>query len=892
MSENSEGAQADWPTRFEAGEVEPGLIDRWRDGNVGAADVSSDKPVYAISMPPPNVTGQLHMGHALNMTIQDVLTRTKRKQGHDVLWLPGCDHASIAVHYVIERDLAKEGETRFSVGREKFLELCDDWKEKASGSIQGQIRRLGCIPDWGRERYTMDPGLTKAVMKVFVDLYREGLAYRGNRLVNWDPKFQTAISDLEVVTRDVNSNLWHLRYPLVDDPSRHIVVATTRPETMFGDQAVAVSADDPRYKDLIGSMVHLPLTGRQIPIIADEHADPEQGSGAVKITPAHDFNDYEVGLRHNLDLLDVMTDDARMNDKVPEAFRGMDRFEARDAVVAALDAEGLLAEIEPKTVATPFGERTDVVIEPRLTVQWFVDVAEMARRAADAVRDGTTRIVPDRWEQVYFQWLDNIRPWCVSRQLWYGHRIPVWYGPDEELFVEVDEEAALAAARKHYGRDDVELRQGTDIFDTWFSSGLWPFATVGWPDQTEEFKRYYPTSVLVTGFDIIFFWVARMMMQGLQFTDESPFAQVFIHGLVRDGQGQKMSKTKGNVIDPLELIDEYGADALRLALMSQCGPGQDIRFSDASVHAAKLFVTKLWNSARFSRMNDAVFDPDFDPASAKHPANRWIVRSAAETGLGFFEDLDRFRFDHACSELQAFVRDRFSDWFIELAKIDLESADDETRLEIRKTMGWCVANICHMLNPFIPYVTEAIWDHIDAPGSIVTTEFPDYAALLRDIDAVQEIERTIGLISRIRSTRDQFNVPRKAPVTLSLITGDEALVADVSRYAPHLQRLSGVGALGRADALASGQVPVNVTGLDAAIDLGDVVDLEQELKRLKTAAEKMRKELGKLEGRLADERYVSRAAPEAVQKSRDQRDALAADLQSLDEALSLTQRAS
>ena len=882
-----ESVTREWPTRFDAAATETNLVERWKASNAGAAPLRGEGPKYSISMPPPNVTGQLHMGHALNMTIQDVLTRTKRKQGYDVLWLPGTDHASIAVHYVIERDLAKDGETRFSIGRERFLELCEEWKELASGSIQSQLRRLGAIPDWQRECYTMDPGLTKAVMKVFVRLYREGLAYRGYRLVNWDPKFQTAISDLEVETKEISGNLWHLRYPLVDDPSRHIVVATTRPETMFGDQAVAVSAKDPRYRDLIGTMVQLPLTGRTIPIIADEHADPEQGSGAVKITPAHDFNDYEVGLRHDLEPIDVMTADARMNDLVPEVFRGLDRFDARKAVIAALEAGGFLAKVEPKIVPTPFGDRSGAVIEPRLTVQWFVDVAEMARRASEAVRDDKTSFVPERWAQVFFQWMDNIRPWCVSRQLWYGHRIPAWYGPDNEIFVEEDEAAAQAAARAHYGRHHVELRQESDIFDTWFSSGLWPFATLGWPDETTDLKRYYPTNVLVTGFDIIFFWVARMMMLGLHLTDEAPFSTVFIHGLVRDAQGQKMSKTKGNVVDPIALIDEFGADATRLALMSQCGPGQDIRFSNDAVRAAQLFITKLWNSARFADLKEAEYDPAFEPIAACHPINRWIVRDLARAGERFLTDIDRYRFDDACSDLQAFVRDRFSDWYIELAKIDLDGERADIHREIRKTMGWCVANICHLLNPLIPFVTEAIWGHLGATESIITAKFPDYRGIAAASDGEEKVEQVIGLVSRIRSARDQFNVPRSAGLRLTLI--GEALAIDdtLQGYAAHLERLAGISEIKQADALAPGSIPVTAAGIEAAIDLDGIVDLDQEVRRLADKLEKLNTDLSKLDARLSNDRFISRAAPEAVEKTRNQRDATMQEIKRLSEALSL-----
>jgi valyl-tRNA synthetase len=869
------------PSKIEWAEVETALIQHWVDTKAGAGGGPAGAPHYSVAMPPPNVTGQLHMGHALNMTIQDLMTRLKRKQGFDVLWLPGCDHASIATHYVVERLLAKEGKTRFGIGREEFLKRADLWKAEASGAIQRQIRRLGCIPDWDRERFTLDPGMTRAVMRVFVTLHRKGLAYRGLRLVNWDPQFRTAISDLEVETREVQGSLWYINYPLSDEPGRFLTVATTRPETLFGDQAVAVNPGDPRYADLIGRSLDLPLTGRRIPIIADAHADPEQGSGAVKITPAHDFNDYEVGLRHGLAPLDVMTPDAKLNDQVPPDFRGLDRFEARTRVVAALEAAGFLARTEPKLIAQPFGDRSGVPVEPRLTQQWFIDVEAAARQAAAAVADGRTVFAPPSWAQVYFRWLDGIKPWCVSRQLWYGHRIPAWYGPDGQVFVEEDEAEALQAARRHYGTGTVTLTREEDVFDTWFSSGLWPFATLGWPEAGADLARYYPTNLLVTGFDIIFFWVARMMMQGLEFTGEVPFGTVYIHGLVRDGHGQKMSKTKGNVIDPLELVDEFGADATRLALMSLCGLGQDIRFSKDAVRAARLFITKLWNAARFARLNGARAGAEFRPDRVALDLNRWIIQELVAAGIETVAAMETYRFSDACIGIQAFVRDRFCDWYLEFAKVVLAEGDTADARETRQTAGWCIATICHLLNPVTPFITETLWGYFGDGTAITTAPLPDLGALGAALTPVPGIPGVIALISRIRSVRTELGVPAAARVPLVLLDGDET----VAPYRGQIQRLAMLSDITRAETPPAGTVRLHVGGLGVGLVLDGIIDFAQERLRLEKARAKAVDSLAKVEAQLADEPFVRNAAPEAVEKVRQRRQASLDDIERIGIAL-------
>src|SRR5215469_12316946 len=614
---------------FNPKEVEGRIYASWERSGAFRAGGKPDAEPYCIVIPPPNVTGRLHVGHALNNTLQDILVRFERMRGKDVLWQVGTDHAGIATQLIVERQLAERQQSRVQMGREKFLEAVWKWKDESGGAIISQLRRLGASADWTRERFTMDEGLSRAVLKVFVELYNQGLIYKDKRLVNWDPRLQTAVSDLEVENIEMKGHLWYLKYPIDGEMGQFITVATTRPETMLGDTAVAVHPDDPRYKDLIGRQARLPLANRLIPIIADEHSDPEKGTGAVKITPAHDFNDFEVGKRHNLPLVNILTRDGKLNDNAPAAYRGLDRFEARKQILADLEALDLVDKVEPITHAVPHDEKTKtVVLEPYLTEQWYLDVRPLAEKAVAAVEDGRTRFVPDQWTGVYYNWMRNIHPWCISRQLWWGHQIPIWYDEEGEMFAAESEAEAHALARAKKGKD-VKLERDPDVLDTWFSSALWPFSTLGWPDATQELARFYPTSVLVTGFDIIFFWVARMMMMGLHFMQEVPFKTVFIHTRVLDEKGVKMSKTKGNVVDPLTLIDEYGADALRFTLALAAGQGRDMRIGPSRVEVNRNFCTKLWNAARFCEMNGCETKVDFDPASVQLTLNKWIVGETA-----------------------------------------------------------------------------------------------------------------------------------------------------------------------------------------------------------------------------------------------------------------------
>src|SRR5579864_1063133 len=672
---------------FDPKSVEPRLYAAWEaSGGFAPIDDPAAEP-FSIVIPPPNVTGSLHIGHALNNTLQDVLIRFQRMRGRAALWLPGTDHAGIATQMVVERQLAASGNMgRRDLGREAFVEKIWEWKAKSGGAIVKQLRRLGASCDWARERFTLDEGLSAAVRKVFVALYKQKLIYRDKRLVNWDPQFQTAISDLEVEQREVEGHYWHFAYPL-EDGSGEIVVATTRPETMLADTAVAVHPGDARYAHLIGKCVRLPIVGRPIPIIADDYADPEKGSGAVKITPAHDFNDFKVGQRHKLPMINVMDPFARMNENAPAEFRGLDRFAARKKVVEEFERLGLLRGVEKVRHAVPHGDRSGVAVEPYLTDQWYVDAKVLAQPAIKAVEDGRTEFVPKNWEKTYFDWMRNIEPWCVSRQLWWGHRIPAWWGPDGRVFVEETEEAARAAAAEHYGRDE-PLRQDEDVLDTWFSSALWPFSTFGWPEKTPDLARFYPTSVLVTGFDIIFFWVARMMMMGLHVMGEVPFRKVFINALIRDELGAKMSKAKGNVVDPLDLVDDYGADALRFTLTAMSGANRDIKLSRQRIEGYRNFGTKLWNAARFCQMNGCARVEGFDPATAKLTLNRWIRGEAAKTARQVTEALQNAAFDEAAAALYRFIWNVFCDWHVEFAKPILTGADEAAKSETRAMTAW------------------------------------------------------------------------------------------------------------------------------------------------------------------------------------------------------------
>jgi valyl-tRNA synthetase len=866
---------------------------------------------FAIVIPPPNVTGSLHMGHALNNTLQDVLARFERMRGRDVLWQPGTDHAGIATQMVVERQLMERQEPdRRTLGRDEFVRRVWQWKEESGGLIINQLKRLGASCDWSRERFTMDEGLSRAVRKVFVDLYRAGLIYKDKRLVNWDPKLLTAISDLEVEQVEVKGHLWHLRYPLEgkafnpDDASTYIVVATTRPETMLGDTAVAVHPDDERYKALVGKQVILPLVGRSIPIIADEYSDPEKGSGAVKITPAHDFNDFEVGKRHALPQINILNADAsllldgnadfiqgverspQLSQTIKE-LHGQDRFAARKSIVARLEEQGLVEKIEAYVHTVPHGDRSNVVIEPFLTDQWYVNARELAKPAIEAVKRGRTVFVPTQWENTYFHWMENIQPWCISRQLWWGHQIPAWYGPDGEVFVAEDEAQAAVLATDHYGKS-VALTRDEDVLDTWFSSALWPFSTLGWPDDTTDVKRYYPTDVLVTGFDIIFFWVARMMMMGLHVMDEVPFRDVYIHALVRDEKGQKMSKSKGNVIDPLELIDAYGADALRFTLAAMAAQGRDIKLSASRVEGYRNFATKLWNAARFAEINACAPVKDFDPATAKETINRWIAGESERALAAVTEAIEAYRFNEAAGDIYAFTWHKFCDWYLELIKPILSGADLEAAAETRAMTAFVLDRALKLLHPFMPFVTEELWKKLAPEGEgrdtlLILAAWPKHQGL-ENKEADAEIGWVIRLISEVRSVRSEMNVPAGAKVPLIVTGASEETTARAKRHEETILRLARIENMSFGKAPA-GAVQIVLDEATLALPLAGIIDVAAESNRLKREIDKVGSEIRQLDAKLANEKFVARAPEHVVEEQRERKADAEATAARLEQAL-------
>jgi len=901
---------------------------------------------FTIVIPPPNVTGSLHMGHALNNTLQDILCRFERMRGRDVLWQPGTDHAGIATQMVVERQLMERQERgRRDIGRARFLERVWQWKAESGGVIINQLKRLGASCDWSRERFTMDEGLSRAVVKVFVELHRQGLIYKDKRLVNWDPELLTAISDLEVQQVEVKGSLWYLRYPLEgktfdpEDPASFIVVATTRPETMLGDTAVAVHPDDERYAHLVGKHVILPLVGRKIPIVADEYSDPEKGSGAVKVTPAHDFNDFEIGRRHNLPQISVLDQEGRLalvgnedylrglpeeSEQFGEEFHGVDRFAARKQILARLEDFGFLERTEPNTHMVPHGDRSGVIIEPYLTDQWYVDAKAMAQPAIEAVRSGATSFVPKNWEKTYFEWMENIQPWCISRQLWWGHQIPAWYGPDGKVFVAETEEEAVANALGYYAEQEVitpeqgremaldpARREGfimrdEDVLDTWFSSALWPFSTLGWPDDSRDIERHYPTDVLVTGFDIIFFWVARMMMMGLHFMGHVPFPVVYIHALVRDEKGAKMSKSKGNVIDPLHLIDDYGADALRFTLAAMAAQGRDIKLAPQRVEGYRNFATKLWNACRFAEMNACLPPSDFDPTKAKETLNRWIAHETARATREVTEAIEAYRFNDAAGSIYRFVWNVYCDWYLELAKPVLIGEDGAARSETRAMVAWARDEILKLLHPFMPFITEELWAVTARPFPLeggegirpgegrpllALTQWPNQAGLTDDA-AEAEIGWVVDLVTAIRSVRAEMNI---APATLTplVLAGASAQTMErAGRWNEVVRRMARLSDISFAASAPEGAVQLLVRGEVAALPLKGVIDFSAEKARLDKELAKAEADIKRVDAKLANEKFVANAPEDIVEEEKEKREAAAARKSKILEARERLQSAS
>ncbi|AGS21660.1 valine--tRNA ligase [Rhizobium etli] len=931
---------------YDSAAVEPKIAAKWDEADAfrAGANAKPGAETFTIVIPPPNVTGSLHMGHALNNTLQDIMVRFERMRGKDVLWQPGMDHAGIATQMVVERKLMEQQlPGRREMGREAFIDKIWEWKAESGGLIFNQLKRLGASCDWSRERFTMDEGLSQAVLEVFVTLYKEGLIYKDKRLVNWDPKLLTAISDMEVEQHEVKGHLWHLRYPLepgvtyqypiaFDEEGKptqfetrdYIVVATTRPETMLGDTGVAVNPEDERYKPIIGKHVILPIVGRRIPIVADSYADPTAGTGAVKITPAHDFNDFEVGKRAKLRAINVMNIDGTIAIKDNEDFlegldnpaalhgawdrlEGQDRFYARKVIVEILEEAGLVDKIEPHKHVVPHGDRGGVPIEPRLTEQWFVDNKTLGQPALESVREGRTRFIPRNWENTYFNWLENIEPWCISRQLWWGHQIPAWYGPDGQVFVEKTEEEALQAAIQHYlshegpmkayVEDLLEnfkpgeiLTRDEDVLDTWFSSALWPFSTLGWPDETPELARYYPTNVLVTGFDIIPFWVVRMMQMGLHFMkDENgdpvePFHTIYIHALVRDKNGQKMSKSKGNVIDPLELIDEYGADALRFTLAIMAAQGRDVKLDPARIAGYRNFGTKLWNATRFAEMNGAKSDPHFVPEAAELTINRWILTELARTERDVTEALEAFRFNDAAGALYRFVWNEVCDWYLELLKPVFSGDDEGAKAEAQACSAYILEEIYKLLHPFMPFMTEELWAHTAGEGKerdtlVCHAEWP--APSYADDAAADEINWLIDLVSGIRSVRAEMNVPPSATAPLVVVKANNLTRERLFRHDAAIKRLARVEAISLADDAPKGAAQIVVAEATVCLPLGNLIDLAAEKARLEKAISKMDGEIARINGKLSNEKFVANANPEVVEAERERLDELKGQIASL-----------
>jgi valyl-tRNA synthetase len=943
---------------YQPADIEARMSRLWEDSGAfkaGRPERRDAKP-FTIVIPPPNVTGSLHMGHALNNTLQDILCRLERMRGRDVLWQPGTDHAGIATQMVVERQLMERQEPgRREMGRARFLERVWQWKAESGGIIVNQLKRLGASCDWSRERFTMDEGLSRAVVKVFVELHRQGLIYKDKRLVNWDPKLLTAVSDLEVQQVEVKGSLWYLRYPLEgktfspDDPATFIVVATTRPETMLGDTAVAVNPDDERYTQLVGTHVILPLVGRRIPIVADEYSDPEKGSGAVKVTPAHDFNDFEVGRRHNLPQISVLDQEGRLalagNEDylhglpegavhLAEELNGIDRFAARKQIVARLEDFGFLERIEPNTHMVPHGDRSGVVIEPYLTDQWYVDAKTMAQPAIAAVRSGATAFVPKNWEKTYFEWMENIQPWCISRQLWWGHQIPAWYGPDGKVFVAETEEEAVGNALGYYAEQEVitpeqgremaldpEKRAGfimrdEDVLDTWFSSALWPFSTLGWPDDDTDVKRYYPTDVLVTGFDIIFFWVARMMMMGLHFMKEAPFPTVYIHALVRDAKGAKMSKSKGNVIDPLHLIDDYGADALRFTLAAMAAQGRDIKLAPQRVEGYRNFATKLWNACRFAEMNGCALSPGFDPTKAKETLNRWIAHETARATREVTEAIEAYRFNDAAGAIYRFVWNVYCDWYLELAKPVLLGEDGAAKSETRAMVAWARDEILKLLHPFMPFITEELWavtaqrdgllvlapwsrksggltpeqlalalstnpNDLVVPPMLIAPDPADFS----DTAAEAEIGWVVDLVTAIRSVRAEMNIPPATLTPLVLAAASAETKERAPRWNDVVRRMARLADISFADAAPEGAVQLLVRGEVAALPLKGVIDVSAEKARLDKELAKAEADIKRVDAKLGNDKFVANAPEEIVEEEKEKREAAVARKTKILEAL-------
>lgn len=850
------------PTKYDPNSIEKGRYEWWVKNKFFEAEDDETKQPYSIVIPPPNVTGKLHLGHAWDTTLQDIITRMKRMQGYDVLWLPGMDHAGIATQAKVEQKLRAEGKSRYDLGREKFLEETWKWKEEYAQTIRHQWAKLGLGLDYSRERFTLDEGLSKAVREVFVSLYKKGLIYRGEYIINWDPVTKTALSDIEVIYKDIQGAFYHLRYPLKDG-SGYIEIATTRPETMLGDTAVAVHPEDERYKHLIGKTIVLPIVGREIPIIADEYVDMEFGSGAVKITPAHDPNDFEVGNRHNLERILVMNEDGTMNEKAGK-YKGMDRFECRKQIVKDLQEQGVLIKIEEMVHSVGHSERSGAVVEPYLSTQWFVKMKPLAEAAIKLQKtEGKVHFVPERFEKTYLHWMENIRDWCISRQLWWGHRIPAWYHKETgEVYV------------GHEAPQDAEnWEQDPDVLDTWFSSALWPFSTMGWPDkETADLKRYYPTDALVTGYDIIFFWVSRMIFQGLEFTGKRPFKDVLIHGLVRDAEGRKMSKSLGNGVDPMDVIDQYGADSLRYFLATGSSPGQDLRYSTEKVESVWNFANKIWNASRFALMNmGGLTYEDIDLNGKKSVADEWILTRLNETIETVTNLAEKYEFGEVGRALYNFIWNDFCDWYIEMAKLPLYGEDETAKKTTRSVLAYVLDQTMRLLHPFMPFITEEIWQNLPHEGeSITVAEWPKVRPELSNQEASEQMKLLVEIIRSVRNIRAEVNTPMSKKIAMIINAHDEKILDTLETNKAYLERFCnpemltiGVGALAPEKAMTA-----VVSGAEIYLPLQGLINIEEEITRLEKELEKLNKEVERVQKKLANEKFVAKAPAQVVEEER------------------------
>lgn len=850
------------PAKYNPQETEEKWYSYWLEGKFFEATGDKSKPPFSVVIPPPNVTGKLHLGHAWDTTLQDIIVRMKRMQGYDTLWLPGMDHAGIATQARVEAKLREEGKSRFDLGREKFLEKTWEWKEEYAGVIREQWAKLGLSLDYSRERFTLDEGLSKAVQEVFVRLYEKGYIYRGEYIINWDPETKTALSDIEVVYKDVKGALYHMKYPLTDG-SGYIEIATTRPETMLGDTAVAVHPDDERYQHLIGKKVKLPIVGREIPIIADEYVDMEFGSGAVKITPAHDPNDFEIGNRHQLDRILVMNEDGTMNENAGK-YKGMDRFECRKQIVKDLQEMGVLFKIEEHLHSVGHSERSGAVIEPYLSTQWFVKMKPLAEAAIEWQKtDKKVRFVPERFEKTYLQWLENIRDWCISRQLWWGHRIPAWYHRETgEVYVGTEPP-----------QDIENWEQDEDVLDTWFSSALWPFSTMGWPDEeAPDYKRYYPTNVLVTGYDIIFFWVSRMIFQALEFTKQRPFADVLIHGLVRDAQGRKMSKSLDNGVDPMDVIDKYGADSLRFFLATGSSPGNDLRFYWEKVESAWNFGNKIWNASRFALMNmDGLTYEEIDLSGKKSLADRWILTRLQETIKEVTRLMNQYEFGEVGRLLYTFIWDELCDWYIEMAKLPLYGDDQEAKRTTRSVLAYVLDHTMRLLHPLMPFITEEIWQHLPHKGeSITVAAWPEVREDLMDEKAVEEMTLLQEIIRAVRNVRAEFNVPMSKPIELLIHTKDEAITAQLTAEKHYLEKFAHPETLVIGTDVTAPEKSISqvLSGVEIYLPLAGLIDIEAEIARLEKELEKLNKEVERVEKKLSNEGFMKKAPAHIIEEEK------------------------